>query len=71
MIKYVTEYRINKKNAECFRSSSLESTKEKLAEYLKKNPNGIYSMQSRSCRLNRFGEKERDYMGRPAWGIWG
>ena len=71
MIKYVTEYRINKKDAECFRSSNLECTKEKLSELIAKKPNEIYTIQSRSCRLNRFGEKERDYMGRPAWGIWG
>ena len=70
MIKHVYEYRINKKGAECFRSDNLERAKEKLSELKAKKPNGVYAMQSRSCRVDRFGVKERDYMGRPAWGIW-
>lgn len=70
MIKYVTEYRINKKGAECFRCDDFDRTKAKLAELRAKKPTGIYTMQSRDCRVNRFGVKDQDYMGRPAWGIW-
>lgn len=70
MIEYVTEYRINKKGAECFKSSDPELVKKKLAELSAKRPNGIYTMQSRSCRVDRYGVKQQDYMGRPAWGIW-
>lgn len=70
MIKYITEYRINKKGAECFRSRDYDRIQEKLCELRKKKPNGVFTVQSRNCRVNRFGVWEQDYMGRPAWGIW-
>lgn len=70
MIKFVMEYRINKNGAECFRSDSFYRTKEKLEELKAKKPNAIFTIQTRSCRVDRFGVKEHDYMGRPVWGIW-
>ncbi len=69
MIKHAYEYRINKKGSECFRSRSLEETRKKLAGMSEKRP-GIYSMQSRSCRLDRNGMLEKAWNGKPAWSIW-
>ena len=68
-MKYKYEYRINKKGAECFRTERLEEAKSKLAELSAKRP-GIYTMQSRNVRLDRYGVREKDYRGRPAWSIW-
>ena len=69
MIKYVYEYRINKKSTECFRTRSLEQARRKLTELNQKRP-GIYSMQIRSCRVNKLGILEQTWNGKPAWGIW-
>ena len=70
MIKYVAEYRINKKGAECFRSREFNEVQKKLAELRVKKPACLFTVQRRICRVNRFGVLERDYKGRPAWGIW-
>ena len=52
--RYHVQYRINKKGAECFRTGDLEEAKAKLAELSAKRP-GIYTMQRRSTRLDRYG----------------
>lgn len=69
MIKVRNEYRINKKGAECFRTESLNDAVSKLKELSEKHP-GLYTMQSRHVRLDRYGVAEHDYKGRPAWSIW-
>lgn len=70
MMKYVYEYRINKKGAECFRSRSFEAIKERLEELRAKKPNVNYEMQTRSARLDRFGVTEKNWKGETAWSIW-
>lgn len=70
MIKCRYEYRINKKGAECFRSSSFESTRSKLEELKSKGRAEIYTMQARSVRLDKYGDSIRDYKGRPEWSPW-
>jgi len=52
--RYHVQYRINKKGAECFRTGDLEEAKAKLAELSAKRP-GIYTMQERHTRLDRYG----------------
>lgn len=69
MIDYRTEYRINKKGAECFRSADYDEARRKLDELNAKRP-GVYTMQSRAVRVNRFGVKDQDWLGRPAWSPW-
>lgn len=56
--KYHVQYRINKKGAECFRTGDLDEAKAKLAELSAKRP-GIYTMQYRHTRLNRYGVEEQ------------
>lgn len=70
MLKYISEYRINKKGAECYRSRSLEDTKARLEELRAKKPNVNYEMQSRHARLDRHGVTERNWKGETAWSIW-
>jgi len=55
--RYHVQYRINKKGAECFRCGTREEAEAKLAELNAKRP-GIYSMQKRSVRLDRYGCEE-------------
>lgn len=69
MCKSVTEYRINKKGAECFRTRDYEACKAKLRELDARRP-GIYTMQSRSCSIDRYGVMESRYDGKPNWTIW-
>ena len=52
--RYHVQYRINKKGAECFRTGDYEEAKAKLEELNAKRP-GIYTMQRRSTRLDRYG----------------
>ena len=68
-MKYHYEYRLNKKGAECFRTADREEATAKLAELSAKRP-WIYTMQSRSCRLNRYGVRERNWKGEDAWSLW-
>ena len=69
MCKFVTEYRINKKGAECFRTRDLEACREKFKE-LDARRSGVYTMQSRSCLLDRHGVMDSKYNGEPNWSIW-
>lgn len=52
--RYHVQYRVNKKGAECFRTGNREEARAKLAELSAKRP-GIYTMQRRDTRCNRFG----------------
>ena len=70
MSKYIYEYRINKKGAECFRSRSREEAKAKFEELRTKKPNVNYEMQSRHARLDRYGVAERNWKGETMWSIW-
>jgi len=59
--RYHVQYRINKKGAECFRTGNRDEAEAKLAELNAKRP-GIYTMQKRSVRLDRYGCEEHDLM---------
>ena len=50
-----TEFRINKKGAECFRTEDKEVAYSKLQELQQKRP-GIYTMQTRHRRENKYGQ---------------
>ena len=69
MIKYRYEYRINKKGAECFRTEFLEEAREKLKELESKRP-GVYTMQTRSVRMDKHGMLEVDWRGELSWSRW-
>ena len=70
MTKYIYEYRVNKKGAECFRSSSYEEAKQRL-EYLQaRHPHTRFDLQSRSARLDKHGLTERNWKGETNWSIW-
>ena len=56
--RYHVQYRINKKGAECFRTGDRNEAEAKLAELSAKRP-GIYTMQRRSVRCNRYGCEEQ------------
>ena len=49
-----TEFRVNKKGAECYRTEDREEAILKLKSLQEKRP-GIYTMQRRSARLDRYG----------------
>lgn len=70
MVKYRSEYRINKDGAECFRSGSYELIQQKLAELKEKYPRVKYTTQSRRVRLDKNGVSLRDWKGRPDWSPW-
>ena len=60
---YREEYRINKKGCECFRTCDLDEAKQKLAELSAKRP-GIYTMQRRSTKLDKYGCEEQPLAGK-------
>lgn len=62
---YHVQYRINKKGAECFRTGDRDEAEAKLAELSAKRP-GIYTMQYRSVRCDRYGCEEQD-LERTVW----
>jgi len=68
--KMIEEYRINKKGAECFRTRDREEATKRLADLQAKKPNGVYTLQSRDCCLDRRGFMETDPSGKPCWSIW-
>ena len=69
MINYRYEYRINKKGAECFRTQDREQAMQRFAALASKRP-GVYSVQHRCVRLDKYGISDRDYLGRPQWSPW-
>lgn len=56
---YKTEYRINKKGCECFRTMDRDEAVQKLILLREKGRPGIYTMQTRSTRLDRYGNEEQ------------
>ena len=69
MTKFRTEYRINKKGSECYRTNSFEAAQEKLSA-LSANRPGIYTMQRRHVQLDRHGCEMTDSSGRALWTSW-
>ena len=69
MTKYRTEYRINKKGAECFRTMDHDVALARFKELSGKRP-GIYTIQSRHVQIDRRGVPELDWRGMPAWSCW-
>lgn len=70
MTKYYSEYRINKRGCECFRTDSFEIARAKLDELNAKRP-GIYTMQTRAIHLDRYGCRVRQAgTGRELWETW-
>ena len=69
MCKTMTEYRINKKGAECFRTRSTEEAYGKLKELQAKRP-GVYTIQTRIIHLDRYGMQMTDLSGKALWSTW-
>ena len=69
MQKFVTEYRINKKGAECFRSRDFQETRQRLDDLSRNRPD-VYAMQSRHCPVNRYGVMLTAGNGVPHWTCW-
>ena len=67
MLTYLTEYRINKKGAECYRTRSREEAVAKLTALNARRP--VYTLQARTCRTER-GVTLTDPSGRPMWSPW-
>lgn len=66
-----TEYRINKKGAECFRTEDREEAYNRLAQLQAKRP-GVYTMQTRHRRENKYGQSiTPSYPGHDGWELWG
>ena len=62
-----TEYRINKKGAECFRTEDREAAYNKLAQLQAKRP-VVYTMQTRCRNENRYGQPVCP--ANNGWGFW-
>lgn len=69
MTKWLTEYRINKKGVECFRTMNAEKAYARLAELQAKRP-GVYTMQRRTAELDRHGVTLRAASGETLWSTW-
>lgn len=70
MNRTISEYRINKKGCECFRSRSWEATKAKLEELRAKKPSCTFTTQYRSADKDKHGLCVLDYKGRIQWSCW-
>ena len=62
-----TEYRINKKGAECFRTENREDAFSKLETLREKRPE-IYTMQTRHRRENKYGQPIINHNN--GWSLW-
>lgn len=69
MTKWITEYRINKKGAECFRTRDTDKAYARLAELQAKRP-GVYTMQRRTAQLDRHGVAMVNASGATIWTAW-
>ena len=69
MTRYKSEYRINKRGCECFRTDSFDMAKARLDELNAKRP-GVYTLQSRQCQLDRYGVTLKDATGKALWESW-
>ena len=63
-----TEFRVNKKGAECYRTEDREEAILRLKSLQEKRP-GIYTMQTRSRRENKYGQPIISH--NDGWGLWG
>lgn len=69
-IKYRSEYRINKKGCEIFRSEIWSETLEAFRRLSEKRP-GVYTIQRRDCRIGKYGVLEVNHWnGENAWSPW-
>ena len=66
----ITEYRINKKGSECFRTWYRSEAEMKLAKLRERKPNGVYTMQYRTYQNNGHGAMALDCSGRPVCTPW-
>lgn len=64
-----TEYRINKKGAEVFRTTIASDAQKRLSELQAKRP-GVYTMQTRFVALDRHGMVMTDLAGKALWSAW-
>lgn len=64
--KYHVQYRINKKGAQCFLTGNFEEAKAKLDELSAKRP-GIYTMQRRSVKLDKYGFETPQPLEKTGW----
>ncbi len=63
------EYRINKKGAECFRTTDGSAAYAKLKELSARKP-GVYTIQTRNCHLDKHGVMLTTGAGDPIWSAW-
>jgi len=63
-----TEYRINKKGAECYRTENREDAFQRLESLREKRPS-IYTMQTRYRRENKYGQPIISH--NDGWSLWG
>lgn len=63
-----TEYRINKKGAECYRTDDKAEAYTRLSQLQAKRP-GVYTMQTRKRRENRYGQPITPGC-KDGWGLW-
>lgn len=69
-MKYREEYRINKKGCEIYRSEIWTEALETFRRLSEKRP-GVYSLQSRDCRIGKYGVLEVNIStGKNAWSPW-
>ena len=67
--RYLTEYRINKKGCECFRTRYLDEATDKLKQLQASRP-GVYTMQHRDVQLDRYGVAPVNIYGKIQWSAW-
>ena len=70
MANFRTEYRINKKGCECFRTDSEDRLAAKLSQLQERKPNVVYVVQRRNCQVDKRGILLADGSGRPIWSSW-
>ena len=65
----ITEYRINKKGSECFRTRDGKEARARLEALSSKRP-GVYTIQYRSVPITKYGVMYTDLSGNPLWSCW-
>ena len=65
-----TEYRINKKGAEFFRTDDRDDAYSRLAQLQEKRP-GVFTIQSRHRRENKYGQPVIFNDRHNGWSLWG
>lgn len=69
MIRERRQYRINKKGAQFRLFDNYETAQEALKSLSAQRP-GIYTLQYRTCRVNRYGVCDRTPSGNDLWSPW-